>query len=129
MTTNSITFLYELFPNLTGIYVYTNYKPHLLHYFDSLDVCNFLKTLGKDKIYVVSPELINLSQDYVQGEPVLTLSDPFVITKESNPDLISDYLLNQMIKAFAIYSVGDNQFNNFKILIKYSELNQQAGLF
>jgi hypothetical protein len=117
-----------MFPNLTGIHVFTFHSTRVLHYFDSLELSNLLESLDNGSTYVISPELINFRKDYNTGDPVIILSDPIIISKESNPDLISDYLLNQMIKAFVDYSIDDNKNNCFKILLKYNKINLSNGI-
>jgi hypothetical protein len=103
--------------------VFSNCKIRIFHFFDTLEVSNFLNNLEFDKTYVVSLELINLETDYCQGDPVITLSDPIIVSNKSNPDLISDYLLNQVIKTYVLFSIEDNQINLPKILVKYTEIN------
>jgi hypothetical protein len=72
---------------------------------------------------VVSPELINLTKDYEQGDPCFTLSEPFIISKDSDPNLIADLLIKQTCLTCDIFQLEDDQINFPKILLKYTEIN------
>lgn len=72
---------------------------------------------------MVSPELINLTKDYEHGDACFTLSEPFIISKDSDPCLIADLLIKQIVLACDIFNLEDAQLNNPKILLKYKEIN------
>jgi hypothetical protein len=123
MSINKITYFHDIFPNFTGIYVLSNPKINIFHFFDSIEVSEFLNSLETDKNYIVSPELINLANKYNPENPLFTLSDPFIISKDSDPYLIADLILKQVCLACDIFNLEDSQINIPKILLKYKEIN------
>lgn len=64
------------------------------HFFDGslIQIETFIKKIGDDKIYLLIP-LFASSQSF--SEPTLNLSEPFLVTNRSNPQLIINHIMNQ----------------------------------
>lgn len=123
MTITTITFLHDIIPDFVGIHVFSNPRIWLLHFWDILEVSQFLNKLECEKTYVISLQLINLHSQYIEGDPAITLTNPFIICKDSDPILISDYISDQLIKTCETFTFEDNQINNPKVLVKFTEIN------
>jgi hypothetical protein len=127
MDNNKITFIYEIFPNYNknGIYFISNAQSRLLYFLEEWEIIDLLSLLSDDKLYMASPELINSVKYYYDGQPVRTLSEPFVITKTTDPVIIVDHLLHQVNLASSMYKVEDfnNPDHSMGIALKYSEIN------
>jgi hypothetical protein len=100
VTTNNISFLVDFDKtidiNKNGKSMY--FKLFRINY---QDIQNFLLNLDNFKLYMASP-FISVNCKY--EDPILVLSRPFLITNESNPKIIYDYLFKQFEK-------GSNDFN------------------
>jgi hypothetical protein len=75
--------------------------------------------LDSEKCYVLTFELF-LIEPYDEDDiPVITLCNPILVTKNSNPILISKFLLNKI-------SLADDRFDLDYDLIKNMRLNKGA---
>jgi len=96
MSINKITYLNQIIPN--NFFVFADFKFYHLFFTDFIDLKQFLDQLEIDKVYVLTFEL-HMSE-FIENEdidiPVITLSKPILVTKNSNPVLISKFLLNQI---------------------------------
>jgi hypothetical protein len=101
-----------------------------LYFTDIIEIKHFLDTLEIDKVYVATFEfhLSDLSDN--EDPPVITLSKPILLTKNSNPTLISKFILNQIRLADDKFSLDydlilELRLNNGApyILRKYNEIN------
>jgi hypothetical protein len=88
----------------------------------------FLANLEKDKAYVLIFELF-LSEFHENDIPVITLSEPILITKNSNPALISKFLINQTILASERFDLDYELIKDMRldkgapyIRVKYNEI-------
>jgi len=68
--------------------------------------------------------LISINRRY--NDPYLTLSRQFLITNESNPILISDYLLEQLKKAEDDF---DFQLDKYFLILKYKPVSLDIRIF
>ena len=124
LSINKISFFKERISNLDGIYVFSDYSFEILHFFDTTEISIFLEdTLEKDKVYIVSLELIKLYPEYSEGDPTIVLSEPILITSNSNPNLISNFIQDKIRWASLIYDLQDSTDNSNKVLLKYREIN------
>jgi hypothetical protein len=121
MSRNNLTFLHDLIPSFDGIHIFTNTTDEVFYLFDSLEISVFLDGLENDKVYLISLALCNSAYKYEAGDPLISLSTPFLITKNSNPDTISSYLYSQAIKACITYQMEDDISINVRI--SYREIN------
>jgi hypothetical protein len=78
-----------------------------------------------NKIYVVTLELIIDLDIYISDEPHIILSNPFLITEESDPVLIADFVISQEIQACINFDLEDHLSNKKRplILAKYKEIS------
>jgi hypothetical protein len=126
MTINKITFLESIIPN--DIFSLNNSMITRLYFFDSLEITIFLDTLKIDKIYVVCFEYISSWNLHDEDSPVITLSKPILITRNSNPRIISNFIKSQIDLACLSYNIEqiDNMYDKTEtpgVLIKYREIN------
>lgn len=128
MSINNITYLSQFISY--NFFIFTNYKFTLLYFSDIIEINQFLKSLEIDKTYVVTFELI-MSELTDTDIPSITLCEPIIITKLSNPILISNFILNQINLADEKFSLDYDLISNLRlndksspyILIKYNEIN------
>jgi hypothetical protein len=128
MSINNITYLSQFISY--NLFIFSNYKFTLLYFADIIEVNQFLKSLEIDKTYVVTFELI-MSELSDNDIPSITLSEPILITKLSNPILISKFILNQISLADEKFNLDYDLILNMRlndksspyILIKYNEIN------
>lgn len=127
MSINKITYLSQLVQN--RLFVFTNFVFTHLFFSDILELKLFLKELEVDKVYVVIFEL-HMSDFKDEDSPVLTLSEPILITKNSNPKLLSKFILNQINKADNTFGLDFDLIKNMNInkgcpfvLLKYNAIN------
>jgi hypothetical protein len=126
MTINKITFLESIIPN--DIFCLNNSMINRLYFFDSLEITIFLDTLEVDKVYVVCFEYISSWNLHDEDSPVITLSKPILITRNSNPRIISNFIKSQIDLACLSYTIEqiDNMYDKTEtpgVLIKYREIN------
>jgi hypothetical protein len=127
MSINRITFLDQVIPH--GMFIFNNPSVDVLHFYDSLDLRIFLNRLKIDKAYVVTFEFVTSLMVYNEETPVLSLSKPILITKNSNPKIISDYLKERIDLAIDIYYLDDSILDSHNnpvgpgIVVNYSEIN------
>lgn len=90
MSITRITYLDQFYTS--GIFTIYDPLVNILHFQDYLELTEFLSDLEEDKNYVVTFNLIQPEMDGDDENPSITLSKPILITKNSNPKLISDFL-------------------------------------
>jgi RNA recognition motif-containing protein len=130
MSISKITYLKDIIP--FKYFVWSDYDYTIFYFSDIIEIKLFLKELEIGKAYVVTFELIiSESHDDEINSPVITLSDPILVTKNSNPLIISKFINNQLIQAdnnFKLdYELLINMRNDGKsepyILVKYNTIN------
>jgi len=126
MTNNNITFLEQIIPN--NLFCSTNAQKERLYLSDTLEITQFLLTLEHDTVYVVTFDFIFSWMMYDEDQPVISLTKPILITKNSNPRVISKYLNNRIYEACNYYYLDDSSLDLDKnnapgILINYSKIN------
>lgn len=126
MTINKITFLESIIPN--DVFCLNNSMITRLYFFDSLEITIFLDTLKVDKVYVVCFEYISSWNLHDEDSPVITLSKPILITRNSNPRIISNFIKSQIDLACLSYNIEqiENMYDKTEtagVLIKYREIN------
>jgi hypothetical protein len=99
-----------------------------LYFNDYIEIAQFLSKLEIDKVYVVTFNFIISWLLYKEEGPIINLSKPILITKNSNPRLISKFLKSR-IKSFCdSYYLDPNilemmiQEDGPGVLIKYREI-------
>lgn len=88
-----------------------------LKFGDFQEIMDFLTLLESDKAYIANFELIFDQNGFEFGEPTINLGSPILISKDSNPWLISDYLKSKIVKSSNSFDLNDQ--NEVSILVKY----------
>lgn len=112
MSINKINFYFD---HYNEEFLYMD-KPllEIIFFDDQNDLEVFLEKLDEDKVYVIIVEFISdYSKDTVESD--VFLGPPFLISRKSNPWLISNYIKNQI----DIKNISDNSI----YLFRYQELN------
>lgn len=132
MSITNITYLDKIIPN--NMFCFTNSDKARLYFNDNLELKLFLNNLDHDSVYVVTFELILSWLAYDENLPIIILSKPILITKNSNPEVISKFIKNRIYDACNLYYLDESLFE-FKsdnmcniedapgVLIKYKEIN------
>jgi len=125
---NKITFLDELEiskdveGNPSSIFYISNTNFTWFHFCDFQDVQDLLDILDHNKTYVVTFDLITDKSAFELGNPSLILGSPIVITKKSNPWLITKYLVERIRLANWTYRLEYDNKNRPGVIVKYKEL-------
>jgi len=94
---------------------------------DLNETSDFLNHLDDNKVYIVTLDFIISWLQYEEDSPVINLSKPILITKDSNPSLISDFIQSRIKLACDNYYLDDDIMdmlidkNGPGVIIKYSE--------
>ena len=123
LSIGKITFLEDLFKDDEDYNIFYLRKPELVwfNFGDFKEIMNLLSLLESDKAYIVTFDLILDQSGYQLGDPSIILGPPILISKDSNPWLISNYLLSKLVKSCNSYDLDDQ--TDVSILIKYREFN------
>ena len=118
MTINRITYLSDVMPH---IHCYLSNSLSCYFYFnDYIEVKKFLDQLEKNQVYVITLDLAsdlvgtyNSSFNHEQtleedNTPNISLSKPILVTSNSDPNLISNYILNRLKLASIIYNLEED---------------------
>jgi len=97
-------------------------KPNLiwLKFGDFIEIMNVLSLLQDNKAYVATFDLILDQSGFEFADPTIKLGPPLLISKDSNPWLISKYLVSKVSKACNSFDLNDQ--NEVSILLKYKEI-------
>lgn len=71
-------------------------------------ILEFLHELEPDNGYILQPFLDSLSSD-TKNSPILSISTQFLISRESNPLIIRDFLTNQIQIAIENYGIEKSE--------------------
>ena len=129
MTINNITFLSQFFPD--GIFTISNPYIDRFYFNDRIEIAQFLhEKLDKNKIYVLHLEFVYSWLTYDEDSPVIVLSKPILITRESNPKILADFILSRINLCVESYFLDDEIIRNIRdfdegpgVLLKYKEIN------
>jgi len=94
MSINKITFLEEVIPH--DMFCFSNNLITWFFFNDKFEVMDLLSNLEKEQAYVVTFDLFVSSLTCWEETPSIALSKPILITKNSNPELISNYLKERL---------------------------------
>jgi hypothetical protein len=129
MSINSITFLDRIISH--RLFCFSEYLYTHFYFLDFIEVKQFLETLEIDKTYVLTFELI--ISDFGDDEvfPVITLSKPILITKNSNASVVSKFIKNKISLADEKFGLDIDLIINMKIndssppcvLVKYNQIS------
>jgi len=127
MSINNITFVDQFFPK--GILFISDPIVNRFYFNDILEITQFLGSLKGDKVYVLSLELVYSWLIYDDEDcTVITLSKPILITKNSNPRVISNFIKSRLFLAIDSYFLDDSfiynkDYDGPGVLVKYKEIN------
>lgn len=86
-----------------------------------------LSELETEQAYVVTFELFVSSLMCCEETPSITLTKPILITKNSNPELISNYLKDRINIACETLYLDEASFENKSdgavVVVKYAKIN------
>jgi len=127
LSINQITFVKDVFRksnDSASINYFENAHITWFKFWDKCEVKDFIELLDYNKAYLVSFELILDMEGFEQGDPTLLISSPILISKDSNPKLISKFISKKAISACYNYNLyHDIAKEAPSILVKYKEIN------
>ena len=95
-----------------------------INFCDFKDIIGLLDILDHNKSYVITFDLVINQMSYESGDPSLNLGPPILISKDSNPWLLTEYLANKIGIGCNSYDLNDRlDIDNMGVLIKYKEIN------
>lgn len=127
MSINRITFFDNLIPN--DFWVFSKCHVTIFNYTDKLEVSKFLETLESGKVYVLAFEFVYSFDLYDEEGPTINLTRPILVTKNSNPELISKFLQKLIGIACETSHLNDlrnkesNTLEKGGIIVKHTEIN------
>ena len=127
MTLKNITFLDQFIPN--SMFVSNNSIKTRIYFNDTFEIIQLLNTLDTDQIYVVELEFVVSWLQYEEDYPIIKLSKPFLISKNSNPQVISNFIKNRVILTCDLYYLDRNilEFEDKSdspgVIINYTKIN------
>lgn len=127
MSINNITYLDKVYPH--GILFFNKPTISRFYFSDYIEVKLFLDRLHENKVYVISFNWVMSQLNYSEDSPLMTLSDPILITKNSNPKLISKFIRDQIKLASDIYFIDEDIANMLiesegpGVICKFNEIN------
>jgi len=110
---NKITFLKDVSKNIF-IYKKGEYKYFQIPLIQFEGIENFLVNLDNDKLFILIPFI---SPYCNLNDPILVLSKQILITKNSNPRIVLEFLADQLDKA--IIDFGFSELNKYYLVFKY----------
>jgi hypothetical protein len=124
LSINKITYLEDILNEKENYHlnIFFLRKPNLLwlSFSDYKEIMNLLCLLDHNKAYIVTFDLILDQSGYQLGDPSIILGSPILISKDSNPWLISKYLSSKVVKSCNSYDLNDQ--TEVSILVKYREI-------
>nr|YP_009487317.1 hypothetical protein [Russula virescens]AWB36219.1 hypothetical protein [Russula virescens] len=94
MSRNKINFLRDFIPN--DFFFIKDPLIKIFHIPDFLEWQLFLNELSESKFYVIEVEFVPNWDLYDEDGPTIKLCKPFLVTKFSNPSLISDFIMSKI---------------------------------
>ena len=124
---NRITYLEDFIEH--DICIFNDCHFRILEFSDNLEIKDFLSELRDDQIYAVILEFVYSSLTYSDEGPTILLSKPIIITKNSNPDMLSKFIhdrINNCINTFylddSLFYTG-NKNDRPGVIIKFNQIN------
>jgi len=127
MSINNITYLDQFIDN--KLFIFNNPIVTRFHFNDYIDVSLFLRDLENDKAYVVTFDFVLSWLQYDEDSPVINLSKPILVTRNSNPRLISNFILNRISLACDNYYLAEEIMDMLikpdgpGVIVKYNQIN------
>jgi len=127
MSINNITYLNQFIEN--RLFIFNNPIVTRFHFNDYIEVSLFLNQLEIDKVYVVTFDFVISWIQYDEDSPVINLSKPILITRNSNPRLISNFITSRIRLACDNYYLDENIIDMLieqdgpGVIVKYNQIN------
>lgn len=127
MSINNINYLDQFHSNKFSIF--TDPKYALMNSFSISEMKEFLNTLDPDKVYVASFEFVSSWLLHEDDSPVVVLSKPILLTKNSNPILITKFIWQKINLAITNYAIVDDvldligQSEGPGVILKFNPIN------
>jgi hypothetical protein len=126
MTISKINYLDEFIQNT--MFISNNSKIHILNFWHSLEWKQFLNNLEGEQVYVVTFEFVFSFMYHNDDEPTLILGKPILLTRNSNPRILSDYLKERINIVNESYCLDDTILNSSNtdgpgVIVNYSKIN------
>lgn len=127
MSINKITCLDQFHPNTFS--VFTNPSHYMLETLSLSEFKDFIDSLEAEKAYVATFYFLTSWYTYDEDDPGISLTKPIIITKNSNPILISNLISNRIGVIISNYYFDDGILDNLGkpegpgVIIKYIEIN------
>jgi len=91
LSTSKISFLHEV-PSHVEVDMSSTWRHHCFESLGINEIATYIKLIGDNKIYLIIPLLASTNSI---SPAVLNLSKPFLINNNSNPILITHFILDQ----------------------------------
>jgi ADP-glucose pyrophosphorylase len=127
MTINNITLLQDIIPN--EMFISNNSNVRILNFYDKLEIKQFLNSLEIYQAYVLTFEFVISVMIYDEDGPSITLGKPIIITKNSNPEIISNYFKERINISIDTFYLDDsildsnNNPDGQLVLMNYCKIN------
>ena len=122
MSINRITFFKEFYSG--ELFLINNPYTEILQFQDTIELTKVLSNLEIDKVYVVTFDFVRLMIDLT---PTIRLSEPILITKNSTPRILSEFIQNKITLACNSFNLDDSllEYTNYGpgVIMKYKEIN------
>jgi len=133
MSIKNITFLDQIIPH--SMFVFNNSPKTRFYFNDYLEVKQFLNSLDPDQVYVITFDFISSLMMYSEDTPVIALSKPILITKNSNHIVISHFLKERINAACNSHFLDESILEMLTIqdgpgvLVNYSKINNNLSSY
>lgn len=130
MSINNITYLDTILSN--NLFIFNNSSKSRLYFNDYIEITLLLSSLEQDKIYVLTFDLVVSWLLFEEDSPVLNLSKPILVTRNSNPRLIANFIKDRIRLACDTYYLDDTILEMIEcsdnsdkpgVIIKYNEIS------
>jgi len=124
MSINKVTYLHQFIPN--NMWTSDNNLISRFYFNDTLEVTRFLNTLKIDTTYVVTFEFVYSWLLYEEDSPVILLSKPILITKNSNPEIVAKFIMERITLACESYYLECDMMDKLEgpgVIVKYTEIS------
>lgn len=131
MSITNITYLDTIIKN--NLFIFNNSSKSRLYFHDYIGITYFLNELEQDTVYVLTFDLIVSWFLYEEDSPSLNLSKPILVTRNSNPRLIANFIKDRIRLACDSYylddtildMIEDSGYSNSEkpgVIINYNEI-------
>lgn len=122
MSIKNITYLDTILQN--SMFISNNSSKSRLFFNDWFEITQFLNGLEHDKVYVLTFDLVVSWLLYEEDSPFLNLSKPILVTRNSNPRLISNFIKDRIRLACDSYYLDDTILE----MIECSDNSEKPGV-